>query len=147
MTPKDRIIVALDVDSLDLALPLIEKLSPYVGCFKVGLELLTAAGAPAVVKAVHDRGGSVFYDGKFDDIPNTIAGAAKAASRLGVKMFDVHACCGPKGIEAAAKNKGKSLLIAVTVLTSFDEAGAREIFGAGPKEKVPLLAEMAAKAG
>ena len=72
MSSKDKIIVALDVDSLDKAKGLIEALAPHVGCFKVGLELLTAAGAPQVVTFIHSLGGSLFFDGKFDDIPNTI---------------------------------------------------------------------------
>lgn len=147
MKPHERIIVALDVDSLDKALPLVESLSPHVGCFKVGLELLTSAGAPEVVAAIHERGGKVFFDGKFDDIPNTVAGAAKAAAALGVHMFDVHACCGIEGMKAAAANKGKSLLLAVTVLTSFDEEGSRRVFGASSSEKVKQFVEDAAKAG
>ena len=66
MEAKDRIIVALDVDSLEKAQTLIETLGSYVGCFKVGLELLTAVGAPKVVQFVHSYGGKVFFDGKFD---------------------------------------------------------------------------------
>lgn len=147
MTPKDRIIVALDVDSLEQALPLVDSLASHVGYFKVGLELLTSAGAPRVVKAIHDRGGKLFYDGKFDDIPNTVAGAARAVAALGVAMFDVHACCGPEGIAAAAKAKGGSKLIVVTVLTSFDEAGAKAIFGASTREKVSQFIDSAAANG
>lgn len=64
MDAKDRIIVALDVDNLDKAKSLVESLAPHVGCFKVGLELLTAVGAPKVVEFVHSLGGQVFYDGK-----------------------------------------------------------------------------------
>ena len=82
---KDRLIIALDVDSLDQATPLVEALSPYAGCFKVGLELLTAAGAPQVVEHIHHLGGAIFFDGKFDDIPNTVGKASRAVSRLGVK--------------------------------------------------------------
>jgi len=63
MEAKDRIIVALDVDSLDKAKFLVKSLAPHVGCFKVGLELLTAVGAPQVVEFVHSFGGQVFYDG------------------------------------------------------------------------------------
>ena len=104
---KDRLIVALDVDTLEEASPLVEALLPHVGCFKVGLELLTAVGAPKVVEHIHSLGGSLFFDGKFDDIPNTVGKASQAVSRLGVKMFDVHASAGEKSIRAAAENKGK----------------------------------------
>ena len=79
-TEKDRLVVALDVDSLDEATPLVEALLPYVGCFKVGLELLTAVGAPQVVAHIHRLGGALFYDGKFDDIPNTVGKASLAVS-------------------------------------------------------------------
>lgn len=144
---KDRIIVALDVDSLDKATELVKQLSPYVGCFKVGLELLTAVGAPRVVKAIQDLGGEIFFDGKFHDIPNTIAGATKAVAQMGVKMFDIHASNGPAAIRAAAAHKGHAKLIAVTVLTSHDETGARSIFGNSHSDKVVQFAREAAAAG
>src|SRR5271154_1025022 len=105
MSPKDRIIVALDVDSLEKATPLIEQLAPYVGCFKIGLELITAEGAPQVVRHVHGLGGQIFFDGKFDDIPNTVAGASKSVAALGVKFFDVHASAGLEAMRAAAEVK------------------------------------------
>jgi len=90
---KERIFVALDVDSLEKAKPLVEQLSPHVGCFKVGLELLTSAGAPHTVDFVHNLGGRVFFDGKFMDIPNTVAGAAQATAKMTVEisMFTVWA--------------------------------------------------------
>lgn len=147
MNPKDRIIVALDVDSLEKARPLVQELAPYVGCFKIGLELLTSVGAPQAVKFVHDLGGQVFFDGKFDDIPNTVAGAARAAASLKVKMFNVHASCGRESMQAAVQNKGGSLVLAVTVLTSHDEASARSMFGATVREKVLQMALEAKAAG
>ncbi len=147
MQPKERIIVALDVDSLEKAGPLVEQLFPYVGCFKVGLELITAVGVPAAVRFVRERGGEVFLDGKFDDIPNTVGRAARAAAALGVKMFNVHASCGLESMKAAVQNKGGSLVLAVTVLTSHDEIQARLIFGAPVREKVLQMALMAREAG
>ena len=147
MNQKDRIIIALDVDSLEKAGPLVEQLSPYVGCFKIGLELLTAVGAPAAVRFVRERGGEVFLDGKFDDIPNTVGRAARAAAALKVKMFNVHASCGLDSMKAAVQNKGGSLVLAVTVLTSHDEASARSIFGAPVREKVLQMALLAREAG
>jgi orotidine-5'-phosphate decarboxylase len=147
MQAKDRIIVALDVDSLEKAAPLLEALSPFVGAFKIGLELMTAVGAPQAVRFVHDRGGQVFFDGKFNDIPNTVLGATKAVAGLGVKMFDVHASSGKASIEAAARHKNKSALIVVTVLTSFDETECQTTFGAPPEEKVVQFAHEALSAG
>lgn len=146
-TAKDRLIVALDVDSLDKAMPLVKRLAPHVGCFKVGLELLTAEGAPQVVSRIHDAGGAIFYDGKFDDIPATIAGASRAVARLGVKIFNLHASCGLESIRAAAKEKGSSILLAVTVLTSLDDAAARRSFGTDALSKVLSFARDAAEGG
>src|SRR3989338_5617714 len=114
MNQKDRIIIALDVDSLEKAGPLVEQLSPYVGCFKVGLELLTAVGAPAAVRLVRERGGGGVPGGKFDETPNTVGRAARAAAVLKVKMFNVHASCGLESMKAAVQNKGASLVLAVT---------------------------------
>jgi orotidine-5'-phosphate decarboxylase len=147
MSPQSHLIVALDVDSLEQALPLVEKLSPHVGLFKVGLELLTAEGAPQVVRRMHDAGGKLFFDGKFDDIPNTVAKASRATSRLGVAMFDVHASAGEAAIRAAAENKGGSKLLAVTVLTSLDDAASRALFGDSAEHKVPQFARLAVAAG
>ena len=127
MEVKDKIIVALDVDSLDKAKPLVESLAPHVGCFKVGLELLTAVGAPQVVEFVHSLGGQVFLDGKFKDIPNTVAGASKAVAKMGVKMFNIH-CLGGSAMMKAAKhaveevcgNEKCPVILGVTLLTSLD---------------------------
>jgi len=147
MLLKDRIIVALDTPSLEATIPFVRQLSPYVACFKIGLELMTSAGAPVAVRQIHELGGSLFFDGKFNDIPNTIAGASRAVAALKVKMFDVHASSGVQGMRAAVQNKGKSQVIAVTVLTSFEEDSCRHIFGAGSQEKVLQFARDAKEAG
>lgn len=147
MEPKDRIIVALDVSGLDKAESLVKELAPYVGCFKVGLQLLTSVGAPKVVEFLHNLGGKVFLDGKFDDIPNTVGEAAVAASGLGVAMFNVHASAGIEAMMAAVQNKGSSQVLAVTVLTSLEENNAYLIFGAPSKAKVLQLARDAKIAG
>src|SRR5215510_7746456 len=126
--PQDRLIVALDVDTLDAALGLVERLDGIVTRFKIGSQLFTAAG-PGAVEAVRKRGGEVFLDLKYHDIPNTVAGAAREATRLGVFMFNVHASGGlammraaAEGAASAAKSSGsrRPLVIAVTVLTSMD---------------------------
>ena len=91
--PRDRLIVALDVDSLAQAERLAERLDGLVRRFKIGSQLFTAGG-PAVVEAIQKRGAEVFLDLKFHDIPNTVAAAAREAARLGVFMFNVHASGG-----------------------------------------------------
>jgi len=155
MEAKDRIIVALDVDSLDKALELVEQLKDYVGLFKVGLELLTKEGTLKVTEAIHDKmltktSTSIFYDGKFLDIPNTVAGASKAVSRLpGVGMFNVHASGGVEMMRAAvevAQNLPPKVL-AVTVLTSLSEDDAHLIYGQPSKAKVMEFARWAKIAG
>jgi len=147
MNPHERIIVALDVESLAKAEPLVEALAPVVGCFKVGLELLTREGAPQVVKFIHDRGGKLFFDGKFDDIPNTVAAATRAVAAMGVAFFDVHASCGAASLRAASADKKNSKLLVVTVLTSHDEESSRKVFGASSEEKVLAFAREAAACG
>src|SRR6202171_6132053 len=98
---KDRLIVALDVDSLDRAVGLVDPLAGQVSRFKIGSQLFTSAG-PSAVEAVRKRGGEVFLDLKFHDIPNTVEGAAREAVRLGVFMFNVHASGGRAMMSAAA---------------------------------------------
>jgi orotidine-5'-phosphate decarboxylase len=128
--PEDRLIVALDVDSLDRATGLVDALAGQVTRFKIGSQLFTAEG-PRTVEAVRKRGGEVFLDLKFHDIPNTVEGAAREAVRLGVFMFNVHASGGrammraaSHGAAEASKTLGvpRPLVIAVTVLTSLDRA-------------------------
>jgi orotidine-5'-phosphate decarboxylase len=128
--PKDRLIVALDVDTRAQAESLVDRLGGLVGQFKIGSQLFTACG-PAAVEAVQKRGGRVFLDLKFHDIPTTVAGAAREAARMGVFMFNVHASGGRAMMRAAAdgaavtaKELGASrpLVLAVTVLTSLDRA-------------------------
>lgn len=147
MDPRDQIIVALDVSTLEAAKPLIETLSPYVSCFKVGLELITACGAPQVVKFVHGLGGQLFFDGKFDDIPNTIAAASKAVAAFKVKYFNIHASAGLESMKAAVAHKGLSQVLAVTVLTAISPEECQRIYGASPADKVLQMAIDAKEAG
>ncbi len=129
MDAKERIIVALDVPDLETAKPLVAALAPHVGYFKVGLELITAVGGPAAVALIKGAGGKVMYDGKFADIPNTMAGAARSVAALGVEMFTVHASAGPDSVYAAVRHAGNAKVIGVTVLTSLDDHACRGIFG------------------
>jgi len=136
-TSRDRLIVALDVESLAQAEALLDRLQGMVSRFKIGSQLFTACG-PAAIEAVHKRGAEVFLDLKFHDIPKTVAGAAREATRLGVFMFNVHASGGQAMMRAAAETAAASarelgvrrpLAIAVTVLTSLDRAALHRDLG------------------
>lgn len=135
LTPRERLLVALDAPALDEALGLVEALRGEVGGFKVGLELCTAAGAPQVVSAVAAAGGALFLDLKLHDIPNTVAGAVRAACALGpaVRMLTLHCQGGAAMLRAAAEAVASAphrpLLLGVTVLTSVDEAALRDELG------------------
>jgi orotidine-5'-phosphate decarboxylase len=123
---KDKILVALDVSTLEQALYLVDLLKDAVGGFKVGLELCTSAGTQQAIEAVSRAGSKVFVDLKFKDIPNTVAGAAKAVTRPGVFMFNVHCDGGSAMMQAAvatarASSEHPPLVIGVTLLTSIDE--------------------------
>jgi orotidine-5'-phosphate decarboxylase len=127
---RDRLIVALDVESLAQAEALLDRLVGMVSTFKVGAQLFTAAG-PAAVELVKKRGANVFLDLKYHDIPHAVAGAVREATRLGVAMLTVHASGGLAMLEAAAEaarttakelNVTKPLCLAVTVLTSLDRS-------------------------
>lgn len=153
---KDRIIVALDVDSVDSARELVAELGYSVGAFKIGLQLFTAAG-PEFVREVTGAGQRVFLDLKFHDIPNTVASAAVEAARLGVWMFNVHAFGGGtmmrQTVEAASEaalREGvvKPQIIAVTILTSSDANELREIgIEKEVSDEVLNLARLTAKCG
>lgn len=123
------VIVALDFDNESDVLNLVDQLSPDYCRLKVGKELFTACG-PAIVKILVSRNFDVFLDLKFHDIPNTVAHALKAARNLGVWMVNVHASGGARMMDAARaalNDKNDPLLIAVTVLTSMEEAELRQV--------------------
>lgn len=162
MLAKDRIIVAVDVDNPTKAIALLILLKAYVGSFKIGLELITALLISMLVLDKKEAlknlglvreffkliGDQFFWDGKFDDIPNTVGAVAKIVGHaVKVRMFNVHASCSVKGMMAAVANKGQSQVLAVTVLTSTDENNAFAIFGAPSKAKVLQFAREAKLAG
>src|SRR5881392_435744 len=135
MKPSDKLIVALDVETTHRALDLFDALRDVVGVFKIGSQLFTAAG-PEIVRQIVARGGRVFLDLKFHDIPNTVAAAAVEATRLGVSIFNVHASGGAEMMKRAseavaeiANREGLSRpkVIAVTVLTSLDQKSLEQI--------------------
>jgi orotidine-5'-phosphate decarboxylase len=149
MHPRERLIVALDVPDATAARGLVDRLAGHVGMFKVGSQLFTAAG-PDLVREIVARGERVFLDLKYHDIPNTVAGAVASASRLGVSLVDVHGLGGGAMMEAAAGARAdeRTLLLAITVLTSHDEGTLDAIGLAGPiAEAVPRLARLAAASG
>jgi orotidine-5'-phosphate decarboxylase len=126
---RERLIVALDVDTLDQAQTLVRMLAGEVGMFKIGKQLFTHAG-PQAVRLVQELGGEIFLDLKFHDIPNTVAKAAVEATRLGVKMFNVHASGSLEMMRATVKEvrrvcrqekRRKPIMLAVTVLTSLSQ--------------------------
>ncbi len=147
MEAKDRIIVALDVSNAYELSKLVGQLAPHVGLFKIGLELITAIGGPAAVQAVHAAGGRVMYDAKFYDIPNTMAGAVRAAAAMGIELFTVHASNSSAALVAAAEAKGAAKMLGVTVLTSMSEADSRDTFALAPINAVHKFCRRARAAG
>jgi orotidine-5'-phosphate decarboxylase len=148
---KQRLIVALDVPTADAALALASQLEDQCQWFKVGLELFIAAG-PAIVGKLANRGHSIFLDLKLHDIPNTVAAAVRSAGSLGAGMLTIHAAGGPAMLaaarEAAAAMEQPPQLLAVTVLTSMDQAQLAAIGSPrAPQEQVALLAKLGLDAG
>ena len=157
MAPPDRLLVALDVETLRDAEALLGRLEGIVTGCKIGSELFTAAG-PAAVETARKRGFRVFLDLKFHDIPNTVAGATREATRLGVLMLDVHASGGVAMMRAAAEAAKKAaqdfavprpLVLGVTVLTSLDRRALQREVGvfASVDAHVLRLADRAREAG
>jgi orotidine-5'-phosphate decarboxylase len=162
LSPKEqaaREMVCLPLDnleSLSQVHALVEELSPLVGRFKVGKESFTRFG-PEVVRLVRDLGAGVFLDLKYHDIPNTVRGAARAATEMGVAMFNVHAAGGSammaaalEGVkEAASATERVPAVIAVTVLTSIDEGILNEEVGVpgGVENQVLRLARLTESVG
>lgn len=163
MEPKDRIIVALDVDSVGKARNLVVQLAPYVGGFKVGLELINSMIASIIIPESLDEAldnateirmlftpewrKKIFWDQKIHDIPNTLAGASRPLSKMGVKIFNFHASAGREAIIKVVENKGDSLVFGVTVLTTITPEECKSIFGDYPGEKVLQFARMLVDAG
>lgn len=153
---SNPIIVALDVPEPAAAWKLAQQLAPVVGAFKIGSELFTSAG-PEIVRQVRRLGAPVFLDLKFHDIPNTVAKAVAAATRLDVQMLTIHTSGGlemMRAAEDAAQQTAQSLgcqtplVLGVTVLTSMDmralgETGCDSTVG----KQVERLAALAVKAG
>lgn len=137
MEPKDRIIVSLDVDDVEEAIALVERLADHVGFFRIGLDFFLAMFEQAVMsydavgiqklRSIHRLwkliAGRVFWDGRFKDIPSTVEKASKALVRLDVKMFSVHCLGGREMMQAARRAANEKrilghppLVLGVTVL-------------------------------
>jgi orotidine-5'-phosphate decarboxylase len=125
-------IVALDVPSQEAASIIASAIGDLCRFYKVGSELSTSAG-PAMVRFLRDHGNEVFLDLKWHDIPNTIKGAARSASRLGARLVTVHATGGiammRAAVEGAQQGGGQTKVLAVTVLTSFDADRLTQAWG------------------
>lgn len=156
MEPRERIILALDVDNFDDATRIINDFCDHVGMFKVGKQLFTLSG-PKIVDFIKEMGGRVFLDLKYHDIPNTVTKAGLEAYRLGVDMFNVHASGGltmmretKEAIDGAAATTDalRPIIIAVTVLTSIDDSELNRMgLGVSAAELTRRLTLLTAEAG
>lgn len=153
---RARLIFALDVASTAEALELVDQLKDEVGMFKVGKQLFLHAG-PEVIRQIKERGGDVFLDLKFHDIPRTVAKAGAEATRLGVRMFDLHASGSVAMMRQTIAEVNKvsrtehlvrPKLLAVTVLTSLNQDDLKKVgFRSGVESQVVRLAKLAREAG
>ena len=134
MAAKDKLIIALDVETRAEALDLVKQLHGVAGMFKVGSQLFTAAG-PQIVRDIIALDSKVFLDLKFHDIPHQVAGAARSAAELGVSLFTIHASGGSEMMrravdsvaDVAAKTGMRSAVLAISVLTSVDDGALAQI--------------------
>src|SRR5687767_11077929 len=153
---KERLIVAMDVDSANAAHGLVAELGDVVSSFKIGLQLFTSA-EPEFVRELSEAGHRIFLDLKFHDIPNTVANAGVEAAKLGVWMFDVHALGGSEMMRRTADSvnefcsrdgTSRPKIIAVTILTSSDANVLREVgIERDVESEVVYLARLTAKCG
>ncbi|KGQ67675.1 orotidine-5'-phosphate decarboxylase [Gallibacterium anatis] len=149
---ENKVIVALDYETKKEAMQLVDQIDPSLCRLKVGKEMFTTLGTE-FVKELQRRNFDVFLDLKFHDIPNTVARAVRSAADLGVWMVDMHASGGLRMMEAAKRilepyGKDAPILIAITVLTSMEEADLLQIgVNTSPEEHVIRLARLSQRAG
>ena len=147
----DKVIVALDVQEQAKALELIDKISPPIDFYKIGLELYISEGNE-FVKLLKDKGHKVFLDLKLHDIPNTVAKAVASICRQKPDMITVHALGGAEmlkvAVDAAKEMSPQTKVLAVTVLTSLDSEGLKNIgIQKGLKDTIKNLAGLAHESG
>ena len=149
--------LALDVSDTESAIRYTKELREYVDVYKIGLELFTSEG-PKVVEKIKKHGGRVFLDLKFNDIPNTVAGAVRNITKLGADYIDIHACGGPDMMKAAVEAakeeackcgyKVSPKVLAITVLTSIDDLVLKQLnIKNDSKSLVKDWAQLAKKCG
>ncbi|HEU4340406.1 MAG TPA: orotidine-5'-phosphate decarboxylase [Candidatus Binatia bacterium] len=153
---RERLIVALDVNDLGAVRSWVQRLASEIGMFKVGKQLFTHAG-PQAVRLVQELGGEVFLDLKFHDIPSTVAKAAVEATRLGVRMLNVHASGSLDMMRTTVKEvrrvclqekRRKPIMLAVTVLTSLNQDDLKRVGVDGKMtDQVVRLALLTQEAG
>ncbi|RKX99366.1 orotidine-5'-phosphate decarboxylase [Candidatus Poribacteria bacterium] len=157
MSSSQKLIVALDLPTLGRAIELVEALGDLVQIYKIGPYLFLEEGR-GLIDELKKRGKGVFLDLKFHNIPNTVAGAARAVVRMGVDMFNLHAAGGPEMMRAAreaaveeAERLGfdPPLILGVTILTSLSDEDLRGIYGAelSARRLVERMALLAKEAG
>jgi orotidine-5'-phosphate decarboxylase len=150
LTAKEKLIVALDVETPTQALDLVKRLHSVAGMFKVGSQLFTSAG-PQIVKDIIALDAKVFLDLKFHDIPHQVAGAARSAAELGVSLFTIHASGGSEMMQRAVEavsDRSRTKVLAITVLTSIDETILSEIgVTSTPAKSVMRLMKLAERSG
>jgi orotidine-5'-phosphate decarboxylase len=156
LNAKDRIIVAIDTKDVCKALEIVNTLKDYVGGFKIGLEFFTSTYAQLINsndynlldslgELYYQMTGKLFWDGKWDDIPNTIKGATTGINSLHPKFVNIHVSAGIDSIISAVENS-KSIVLGVTVLTSISEDECISIFGDSPNSTVTRFARKLIKA-
>ena len=155
LAAKDKLIIALDVETPTRALDLVRELHAVAGMFKVGSQLFTSNG-PQIVRDILALGSKVFLDLKFHDIPHQVAGAARSAAELGVSLFTVHASGGSEMMrravesvdEVAQRGGVRSKVLAISVLTSIDATILSQIgITSSPDESVRRLVNLAESSG
>ncbi|HEU4870498.1 MAG TPA: orotidine-5'-phosphate decarboxylase [Pyrinomonadaceae bacterium] len=151
MPAKDKLIIALDVETPVKALNLVKELRSVAGMFKVGSQLFTAAG-PQIVRDIIALDSKVFLDLKFHDIPHQVAGAARSAAELGVSLFTIHASGGSemmrRAVDAVAEVGNETAVLAISVLTSIDANILAQIgVNSTPSESVLRLVKLAEASG
>ncbi len=126
---KDRIILALDVDTIEETIKYVDLLKDYVGFFKVGLPLMVSCGFPAI-DVIKEHGGKIYFDGKFQDIPHAVAQTCVNLMKKGIDFFNISATGGSKMLTAAVEacntfakenNVKNPVILAVTLLSSFGQ--------------------------